>query len=130
METEKKEKLPMPARKIAVKIGMNEYALNMPLKNGDEIDIEALKIRMTGGTLKDLAFGGPASMNAYVTVEAIATFEILIPQLKTDLTVKSLTELDALQFKPVLKAYEGFYKLAAEWRAFLNQDVDEVEEDK
>lgn len=120
-----KEQKEMPSKEITVKIGQNEYKIKFP-KNADLIDIESAKIRMTGGTIKDMAYGGAAAVNAFVAVEAIATFEILLSdQLTKDLTVGSLSDLDSLQLKPVIKAYEQYYKWMTEWREFLNADVEE-----
>lgn len=120
-----KEQKEMPSKEITVKIGQNEYKIKFP-KNADLIDIESAKIRMTGGTIKDMAYGGAAAVNAFVAVEAIATFEILLlDQLTKDLTVGSLSDLDSLQLKPVIKAYEQYYKWMTEWREFLNADVEE-----
>lgn len=120
-----KEQKKMPLKEITVKIGQNEYKIKFP-KNADLIDIESAKIRMTGGAIKDMAYGGAAAVNAFVAVEAIATFEILLSeQLTRDLNVSSLSELDSLQLKPVVKAYEQYYKWMSEWRAFLNDDVEE-----
>lgn len=130
METLKKEEKQMPARQIRIKIGQADYDIKMPLKNGDTIDISAAKIRISGGTFKDLPYGGFDSQRAYILVEAIATFEILIPTLRIDLNVGSLVELDALQSKYFLKEYERYYALADEWNKYLNQDFAIEKKDK
>jgi len=114
----------MPSDKIKVKIGPNEYTIDFP-NNAQLIDIEASRIRMTGGTVKDMIQGNTAAMSAYITVEAIATFEILVPKLKTDLNCKSLLNLNPQQSQSFLKAYEKYYEWMDQWRVFLNQDIEE-----
>ncbi len=124
MESKEKD---MPKKEIKVMIGKNEYAVKFP-KNAQLIDIESAKIRMTGGANKDMIYGGPSAQQAYLAVEAIATFEILLPDMITDLNVKSLAELDMQQSKAFLKEYEKYYNWMESWRKYLNDDV--VEEKK
>ena len=127
MESKDKKEKKMPARQITVKIGQNDYEIKFP-RNGALIDIESAKIRMTGGTNKEFVYGGPSAQNAYLLVEAIATFETLLPQMTKDLVVGSLLDLDQLQTKTVLKAYERYYQWMQEWRMFLNDDIEEKKE--
>lgn len=116
-----KKDLPMPSRELKVTIGVNEYTIKFP-NNGQLIDMESLKIQMTSGTNKDMLYGSPAAREAYIITEAIATFQILIPQLTKDLNVKSLTDLDPLQSKTISKAYAAYYNWMEEWRKVLNQE--------
>lgn len=122
------EEKQMPSRELKVTIGKNTYTIKFP-SNGKLIDIEVRKLNITNGTHKDLLFGGTASRDAYMAVEAACTFEILIPELSTDLNVKSLFELDMLQSKTVNAAYEKYYEWMESWRAAINQ-VEEVAEKK
>lgn len=125
---QKKEKV-VPAMEIKITIGINEYPIKFP-KNSSLIDIESAKIRMTGGTSKDMVYGGASGQRAYLTVEAIATFEVLIPSLSKDLLVPSLLDLNMQQSQSILKAYEKYYEWMKEWREFLNEDVEKEEEEK
>ena len=118
---DKEQDLQMPAREITIKIGVNDYKIKFPT-NGQLIDMESLKIQMTSGTNKDMLFGSTAAREAYLINEAIATFQILIPQLNKDLNVKSLLDLDPLQSKSVSKAYEQYYDWMEKWRKVLNQE--------
>ncbi len=126
--TEVKKELHMPNKSIVIKIGqgsiVNDYEIKMP-SNGQRIDIETRKLQLTRGMHKDLVMGSASSVDAYVLVEMIATFNVLIPQLAKDINFNSLLELDALQTRSFLKAYEDYYKWDSEWREFLNQSFEE-----
>lgn len=125
---EEKKVLQMPSKTIQIRIGqgtiVNEYELKMPT-NGQRIDIETRKLQLTRGMHKDLVLGSASSIDAYVLVEMIATFGVLIPQLTKDVNFNSLLDLDALQTRVFLKAYEDYYKWDTEWREFLNQSFEE-----
>jgi hypothetical protein len=123
---EEKEKLDMPARQITVQIGPNSYDIKFPT-NAQLIDIESMKIRMTGGTHKDMLFSNSSmGQMAYLTVEAIATFEVLIgDELKKVLSVKSLLDLNMQESKSLQKAYKKYYDWMAQWQKVLNEDADD-----
>ena len=120
---DKKEKLQAPSRELQVKIGGNTYKISLP-KTGQEIDIEVLKDGMTKGSYRNLLYGTSDSQAAYLSVSAIATFEILIPSLKNDLLIP-LSELDMLQIKEVIKEYQKYYEWINKWREFINQDTEQ-----
>lgn len=111
----------MPSKSLNLTIGKNDYVIKFPT-NGQLIDIESFKINLTQGTHKDMVYGGPASQDAYLLVEAISPFTILIPELKMDLNVKSLLELDMSQSKAMIKSYQKYYEWMREWREYINQD--------
>lgn len=119
----------MPEKEIKVKIGPNEYTIKFP-KTSQLIDIEAAKIRMTGGTIKEMPHGGTSAQSAYLAVESIATFEILIPNLLKDLNVPSLLDLDMQQAQSHLKAYEKYWEWMNRWREVLNADAESKDEKK
>jgi len=117
----------MPSRDLKIKIGENEYKITFP-GIGKIIDMERMKIELTNGTQKDMLFGVGSGPEAYVLVEMVAAFSILIPDLKKDLLVTSLLELDPLRIKPVRKQYETvFYPWWKAWQDVLNADDDVVE---
>ena len=126
--SKKEEDLQMPSRDIKVKIGTNEYTIKFPT-NGQLIDMESLKIQMTSGANKEMLFGTASAREAYLINEAVATFQVLIPDLKKDLEVKSLLDLDPLQSKSIHKAYEKYYNWMEEWRKVLNQEEKKEEDD-
>lgn len=123
---EKEKELKLPANQINVKIGINEYSIKFP-NNGQLIEIERNKNRLTGGTGQNMLMGDAAAVQAFMLSEAISTFTVLIPQLKTDLTVPSLLDLNPYQSKSLIKAYEKYYRWMEEWRTVLNQDIEEEE---
>jgi len=112
----------LPPRELKVTIGPNTYSIAFP-KNAKLIDIEVRKLHVTNGMHKDLLFGSVASREAYLAVESACTFEILIPELKTDMNVTSLFDLDLFQSKQVVKAYENYYAWMEEWREALNDEA-------
>lgn len=112
----------MPPKEIKVKIGINDYTIKNP-NNGQRIDIESAKMRMTSSKFKDLLFGDAAAMDAYVLTAAIATFSVLIgDDLKKDMGGASLLDLDPLQSKTLTSAYEKYYEWQNKWRDYINQE--------
>lgn len=116
-----KDKKKTPSREISVKIGSNTYNISLPT-TGQEVDIEVRKDRYTQGSYKNLLFGDDRGIKSYLAVGAIATFEVLIPDLKKDLSVTSLFELDMFQMKTVLKAYSKFKEWIGEWEVFVQEE--------
>lgn len=110
--------------KKTIKIFDNEY--EVVLTNGSLIDIEKVKIQLSGGTHTAMGNSNTmASDRAYLTVEAIATFTILIPQLKKDLLVSSLLDLPLLRTKVLIKAYiEQFFPWFKTYLEEVNRDED------
>lgn len=121
-------KLQMPPKSIALQIGagsiVNVYEVKLP-NNGQRIEIETRKLQMTRGLHKDLILGNASSQDAYMLVEMVATFGVLIPELNKDINFNSLLELDALQSRSFLEAYVKFYEWDKQWREFLNQSFEE-----
>lgn len=121
---EKKEPLEMPSNTITVKIGPNDYDIKIPT-NGQFIDIETRKAKLTDGSHSQMLFGGGAAQQAYMLTEVAATFTILTPKLLTDLNVLSILDLDPIQTKSLVKAYtEVVYPWLTQIRAVANEDVD------
>lgn len=115
----------LPAREISVTIGSNTYSIKFPT-NGQLIDIEAMKISVSNGTHRDMIYSELGQIS-WTLVEAICTFNVLIPQLKKDLAVGSLLELDPIQSKSIIKAYnKTYYPWIQQWKMVINElDKDE-----
>jgi len=127
---ETKKKTSLPSDKIKVKIGMNEYEIKYP-NNGQLIDIERLKIQLTAGTHKEMLSGVGIAQHAYLLTEAISTFTVLLPDMKKDLNVESLLDLNPYQSKSILKAYEkSYYPWIMEWNAVLDEEFTEEKNEK
>ena len=118
-----------PSRTVKIQIQNNSYDVSFP-NNGQLIDIESLKIKMSNDTHGQMLFGTSNSSNAaYILVETIATYSILIPQLKQDLKVKSLLDLDFLQTKELTRTYNKiFYPWYKSWWDYINKP-EEKEQD-
>jgi|LakMenEpi03Aug12_release.lakeMendotaPanAssembly.Ray.scaffolds.fasta_scaffold1052099_1 hypothetical protein len=124
--SEQKEKASLPSKAITVTIGENDYEIKFP-SNGALIDIEAMKISMSNGTHRDMVYTESGQIS-WTLIEAISTFNVLIPQLKKDLAVSSLLELDPLQSKTIIKAYNKvYYPWISQWRKVIN-DLDKDDE--
>lgn len=121
MESQEKK---MPSKEIQIRIGENDYTVKFPT-NGQLIDIEKRKVNMTDGTHRSLLLGQASAQQAYILVEAIATFSVLIPQLDTDLNVKSLMDLDPMQSKSMVNEYiKKFYPWFNEWMDIINEKIE------
>ena len=126
-----KEAKPLPAKSISVEIEGNLYQINYP-NNGQLIDIEALKINLSKGTIDGLLFARTAgSQLAYLTVEMIATFTVLIPQLVKDMRVDSFLDLTPLETKGLLKVFQAeYHPWFKEWYEYINEDFIKDENDE
>ena len=119
-----KKVLPTPVPVLQVEIGPNTYDIKIP-NNGQFIDIESRKAKLTDGTYSQMLFGGSPSQQAYLLTEVIATLTVLIPKLSKDLNVGSMLELDPIQTKQIVKVYtKQIYPWLSQIREVANEDVD------
>lgn len=123
---ENTEKKQMPAKTVDIQIGENTYKVNFP-NNGQLIDIERRKITLTDGTHKDMLMGmSSGTQQAFMLVEAITTFTVLIPKLSTDLNVKSLLDLDPMQSKKIVHQYTSkYYPWFSSWMDVVNEKLED-----
>jgi hypothetical protein len=120
-----------PNKNLTIKVQNNEYGINFP-NNGQLIDIEAMKHKLSQGTMDMMLLGQTTTSNdAWITVSMIASFTILIPNLIKSLRVKSLLELTPMQSKELrdvfLNSYLPWYQA---WEDVINAPVEEEEEPK
>lgn len=110
-----------------------EYVIDFP-NTGKMMDMELLKLQISDGKYDVLKYSfNPSFIQQATIIDAIATFNTLIPQLKQDLNVKSLMELSYEQMSIVVAAYvEQFAPWYEEWLALLNvpKEVKQEEEAK
>jgi hypothetical protein len=119
------------SRSITIPIGKNEYTVKYP-NVGQQMNIEILKIQLTDGRYDTMKFSyNPAFIKQAEIAEAIATFNILIPDLKKDLNAKSMLELEQDQMLDLLTAYtEKYLPWYEEWAAILAAPKQKEVEDK
>lgn len=103
MSADKKEL----SKEIVVKILDNEYTIHFPT-TGQLIRIQTSKIRMADGTYQDLLMSSSDSLFVRFLIDAIASFQVLIPKLFEHLT-KDIFEMDLMQTKPIVKVYTDVY---------------------
>lgn len=86
-------------------IRINEYHVKYP-NTGEQIDIELLKAKIADGNYDTLRFSmNPLFQEQANKIDMIATFNILIPELKKDINVKSLFHLTEEQSDELLEVY-------------------------
>lgn len=118
-----KVQLKVPTSVLSVVIGANTYDIKIP-SNGQFIDIEARKAKLTDGTHSQMLFGGSPSQQAYLLTEVIATLSVLIPGLAKDLNA-SILEMNPIQTKEMVNVYtKKIYPWLSEIREVANQDVE------
>lgn len=118
-------------RDVQVHIGKNEYQIKFP-NSGQELDIAILIQQISRERYEGLKLSAFSGFQDQATkIEAMATFNILIPDLKKDLNVKSMHELSREQMNEVIAAYTDeylpFYEM---WNVKLSSPKEQVENDK
>lgn len=130
MET-KQEVKKMPERKKSFKIHDNTYTVDFPNTNG-LIEIESLKAQLSRNNYSGITDQGTIMGNySRLLIDMIATFTVLFPQLKKDMSIKSISELNALDSKKLLQVY--LKEVAVwfnDWFELLNSDDDNIEDNK
>lgn len=117
------------SRAIEIVIKGNTYKATYPTV-GQLMDIDILKLQMTNDKYDVMKFSYNASFQRRVLeAEAVATFNVLIPTLKADLTVKSMFDLSREEMDIVVKAYEDqFLPWFEEWNVEFTKVNNKVEE--
>lgn len=126
MEDKKK-----PSISLKLKIMGNDYEVKFPT-NGQLIDIETYKTILGKGANNSLYSNGDISSTmAFITIDMVATFTHLIPDLKKDLQgVKSILDLNPLQSKELRRIYlREYLPWYNDWMDYINQDTKEEEEE-
>lgn len=118
----------LPKTKLNFKILENDYSVTYP-NNGEFIEIEAMKSLLTRDTYNTMSNGGSVSSQlARYTVDMIAFFSVCCSKLRKDLKVDSLSSLDMMSSKKVLKVYiDSILPWLMEWESAINAaDEEEV----
>lgn len=113
----------LPKEKITIAIGENEYSISFP-DNGQYIEIEAMKCRLTRDTYNSMASGGSVSSQmARYTVDMIAFLSVACPKIREDLKVESFSELKMIDSKKILQVYvKSILPWLMEWESVLNAE--------
>lgn len=117
----------LPERKKKFKILENTYEVDFP-NTGGLMEIEIMKAQLSRGQYSALAENSTViSSYSRFLIDMIATFTVLFPDLKKDMNVKTISELNPLDSKKLLKVYLGeVLPWMNEWFNVLNSD-DETE---
>ena len=118
---DKQKKEPMPADSIQVVVGPNQYTIKRP-NVGQIIDIEKMKLRLSGGQHTQMLYGDLQAQQAFAFTEMVATFTILLPDLQKHLLVGSLLELEQQQAGQLVQVYE---KTVFPWLSALRKAASE-----
>jgi len=121
------------SKTLELEIKKNSYEIKFP-NTGNLLDIEELKARLSGGQYNALFGGTLSSEMSRLLIDTIATFTILLPDLKKDLTVKSYLDLELVDSIELLKVYRDSYlPWYNEWMTLVSglaAKTEEVEEDE
>lgn len=118
-------------RKIEVEFQGIKYEINFP-NPGQIIDIESKKSMYTSRQYGAMAQSNLISTNlALDYVESIAVFSTLIADLKKDLRVDNLFELDVLSMAEVVRQYKKvFVPWYNDWIILIQKETENTPEDK
>lgn len=118
-----------PSKQITLEIFGNTYSVTFP-KTGQFIDIQTLRAKLTEGNLETFQFLQRDGLMAAIFVDTIATFNILIPQLREDLLVKGLLELELDKIVALAYVYKDNYlPWYEEWMDLISNPKKSSEEE-
>jgi hypothetical protein len=121
----------IPQKNLSFSIAEVEYNVEFP-SNGQFIEIETMKIRLTKDTYHILSEGQTVSSQlARFTVDMIAFFSVCCPKLKENMKVASFSELDMMSSKKIMKVYmDKILPWLTDWDLVLNSIEEEEKEQK
>jgi len=107
-------------RSKKLEIRGNVYDIDYP-NTGQQIDIELLKAKISDGNYDILRFSTNPMFQAQADkIDMIATFGVLIPQLKKDINVSSLFFLEEEASNELLSVYEEQF---GPWYAGIKKSI-------
>jgi hypothetical protein len=113
-----------------VEIKGNGYTVQFP-NIGNLQDIEAFKISYTNGKYSDMAMSGLKIQTALLDItDSVASFSVMIPELKKDLGINNWRELSPELSKELVKSYKRdflpwFKEIVDYLYKFDEEDVEE-----
>jgi hypothetical protein len=113
-------------KSVTISPNGNKYEVKFP-NTGEYLDIMSIKSRLTS----DLSLNDVYSSYAYLMAEMIATYTVMIPALKKDLNVESISQLSLIESKELLDSYTDVYKPFFDgWMAVITKPKSKPEDDK
>lgn len=97
----------LPSKELKIEIKGNAYTIKHP-NTGQFIDIQSMKAKLTEDNYGSLK-GDYNSDYAKILVDMIATFSVLLPELKKDLNVPAFLGLSLLESREILDPYIETY---------------------
>lgn len=121
-----------PSRTIKITIAPNVYEVKYP-NIGQTIDIESRKTALSNGQ-----YGAMIDSNTVSAAKALAFinmasfFSILIPDLQKDLRIDSMLDLNPIEAKPLMDAFNNtFLPWFNEWQKMINESyTDKIEKEE
>lgn len=109
-------------RTVEISIKDNKYTVSFPTV-GQIIDIETKRSILSRGQYGSMIESKmQMSWNVLEIIDIMSYFQVLLPKLFDDLNVKSLEELDAIDFAEVVEAYrEQFFPWYDGWAKKFNE---------
>lgn len=112
---------------VEVKLNGNQYTVPFP-NAGQLLEIESMKILLTGGTYGQLARSEHKTATEMLDlVDAVAYFHVLIPAFKNVLPIEKFAETDAVMSAKVRKAFVNVYYPFFEK---VNKDIEKALQDE
>lgn len=127
----KKRKVEELARSITIKIEGNPFVINFP-NAGQLLDIESNKMLFSNSQYGALVRSNLVSTNmALDIIEMIATFTVLIPNLRDSLRINNLFSLDIINTQKLVKIYKKeFLPWYLDWLDALKETEENSSEEK
>lgn len=109
-------------RTIEISIKDNKYIVSFPTV-GQIIDIETKRSILSKGQYGNMIESKmQMSWNVLEIIDIMSYFQVLMPKLFDDLNIKSIEELDAIDFVEVVDAYrEQFLPWYNDWAKKFNE---------
>jgi isopentenyldiphosphate isomerase len=111
-----------------IKIGDKTYEVNYPNVR-QKLEIENLKIFLSSGKYGELARSAHKTASKLLDlIDAVAYFSILIPEIKSNMTVNDFENMDIVTQRNMMRAYKiNFYPWFEQIEAELNKEDDDDE---